>query len=93
MFTKSKTVEHRTILKRLHELGHSEDQLANTILAVMVTSSVELTLGEALDETSTTSYLFEFIVQQRQMPSICTLIPSISRTLLQSPRQRTRRLT
>jgi hypothetical protein len=45
IFTKSKTVEHRTIIKRLHELGHSEDQLANTILAVMVTSSVELTLA------------------------------------------------
>jgi len=45
LFAKPKTVEHREILKRLHELGHSDDQLANTILALMVTSSVELTLA------------------------------------------------
>jgi len=44
-FSKPKTVEHREILKRLHELGYSDDQLANTILALMVTSSVELTLA------------------------------------------------
>jgi len=40
-----KTVEHREILKRLYALEHSDDQLANTILALMVTSSVELTLA------------------------------------------------
>jgi hypothetical protein len=44
-FSKPKTVEHREILKRLYELGHSDDQLANTILALMITSSVELTLA------------------------------------------------
>jgi hypothetical protein len=45
LFSKPKTVEHREILKRLYELGHSDDKLANTILALMVTSSVELTLA------------------------------------------------
>jgi len=45
LFFKPKTVEHREILKRLYELGHSDDKLANTILALMVTSSVELTLA------------------------------------------------
>jgi len=45
LFTKPKTVEHREILKRLYELGHSDDKLANTILALMITSSVELTLA------------------------------------------------
>jgi len=47
LFSKSgsKKNEHREILKRLHEFGHSTDQLANTILALMVTSSVELTLA------------------------------------------------
>jgi hypothetical protein len=53
-FSKPKSVEHREILKRLYALGHSDDQLANTILALMVTSSVELTLGEALSETNIT---------------------------------------
>jgi len=54
LFSKPKTVERREILKRLYELGHSDDQLANTILALMVTSSVELTVGEALPEISIT---------------------------------------
>lgn len=45
LFSKPKTVEHREILKRLYELGHSDDQQANTVFALMVTSSVELTLS------------------------------------------------
>ncbi|KAF8809484.1 linoleate diol synthase [Phlegmacium glaucopus] len=44
-FSKPKRKEHRDILKRLYELGHSTDRLANTILALMVVSSVELTLA------------------------------------------------
>ncbi|KIM44733.1 hypothetical protein M413DRAFT_442688 [Hebeloma cylindrosporum] len=44
-FSKSKKHEYHDIVKRLYELGHSTDQLANTILALMVTSSVELVLA------------------------------------------------
>jgi len=47
-FSKSKKHEYHDIVKRLYELGHSTDQLANTILALMVTSSMELALGEDL---------------------------------------------
>jgi cytochrome P450 len=42
---KPKPSESRDILQRLNQLGHSTDQLANTILALMVTSSVEITLA------------------------------------------------
>jgi len=41
--SKSKKAEHHDIVKRLYELGHSKDQLTNTLLALMV-SSVELSL-------------------------------------------------
>jgi hypothetical protein len=44
-FSKSKRAEYHDIVKQLYELGHSTDQLANTILALMVTSSVELVLA------------------------------------------------
>lgn len=44
LFSRSKrSTEHHEIVKKLYELGHSADQLANTILAVMV-SSVGLSL-------------------------------------------------
>ncbi|KAF8966303.1 linoleate diol synthase [Flammula alnicola] len=43
--SKSKHSEYHEIIKRLYDLGHSTDQLANTILALMVVSSVELTLA------------------------------------------------
>ena len=42
--TKSKKTEHHDIVKRLHDLSHSKDQLSNTILALMV-ASVELSLS------------------------------------------------
>ncbi|TFK39791.1 linoleate diol synthase [Crucibulum laeve] len=45
MFSKPKKSEHHHIIKRLYELGHSTDQLANTVLALMVTSTVELSLA------------------------------------------------
>ncbi|KDR80737.1 hypothetical protein GALMADRAFT_1103751 [Galerina marginata CBS 339.88] len=45
MFSKSKKSEHHDIVKQLYELGHSTDQLANTILALMVTGGVELVLA------------------------------------------------
>ncbi|KAF8159445.1 linoleate diol synthase [Crassisporium funariophilum] len=45
LFSKAKTQEYHDIVKRLYELGHSTDQLANTILALMVTSGVELVLA------------------------------------------------
>lgn len=41
---KPKRNEHY-LLKRLREIGHSTDQLANSILAILV-ASVELSLGE-----------------------------------------------
>ena len=45
--SKSKKTEHHDIVKRLYELGHSKDQLTNTLLALMV-SAVELSLGMLL---------------------------------------------
>lgn len=42
--SKSKKTDHHDIAKRLHGLSHSKDQLANTILALMV-STAELSLG------------------------------------------------
>lgn len=44
-FSKPKKSEHGEILKRLTALGYSNDQLANSILALMVGSTVELTTG------------------------------------------------
>lgn len=44
LFSRSKrNAEHHEIVKRLYELGHSTDRVANTILAIMV-SSVHLSL-------------------------------------------------
>ncbi|PPQ76670.1 hypothetical protein CVT24_011915 [Panaeolus cyanescens] len=45
LFSKPKGEEYTTIVKQLYELGHSTDRLANTILALMVISGVELTLA------------------------------------------------
>lgn len=45
LFSKPKKAEYHDIVKRLYELGHSTDQLANSILALLV-SSVELSLGK-----------------------------------------------
>ncbi|KAF9038426.1 linoleate diol synthase [Panaeolus papilionaceus] len=45
LFSKAKGEEYTTIVKQLYELGHSTDRLANTILALMVVSGVELTLA------------------------------------------------
>lgn len=45
--SKAKKSEHHDIVKRLYELDHSNEQLANTLLALMV-SSVELSLGARL---------------------------------------------
>ena len=45
LFSKSKKSEHSVLMKRLHELGQSRDQLANTVLALMVGASVELSLS------------------------------------------------
>ncbi|KAF9454341.1 linoleate diol synthase [Macrolepiota fuliginosa MF-IS2] len=45
LFSRSKrSAEHHEIVKRLYELGYSTDELANTILAVMV-SSINLSLA------------------------------------------------
>lgn len=42
-FQKSKSERH-DFIKRLHDIGHSSDQLANTILAIMVGFTVEVSL-------------------------------------------------
>ncbi|KAG6889751.1 hypothetical protein C0992_004269 [Termitomyces sp. T32_za158] len=45
LFHKHKKTEHNEIVKRLHALGGSTDELANTILALLVGSTVELSLA------------------------------------------------
>ncbi|EDR13977.1 linoleate diol synthase [Laccaria bicolor S238N-H82] len=45
LFSKPKKSDHSVLMKRLHELGQSHDQLANTVLALMVGASVELSLS------------------------------------------------
>jgi len=45
LFSKPKQSEYHDIVKRLYELGHSTDQLANSLLALMVVSGTELSLG------------------------------------------------
>jgi len=45
LFSKPKKSEHTVLMKRLHELGQSHDELANTVLALMVGASVELSLS------------------------------------------------
>jgi len=42
---KEKKTDHGEILKRLTALGYSHDQLANSILAILVGSTVELSIG------------------------------------------------
>ena len=44
--SKSKKTEHHDIVKRLFDLSHSKDQVANTVLALMV-STIEISLGTA----------------------------------------------
>ncbi|KAH9479383.1 Linoleate 10R-lipoxygenase [Psilocybe cubensis] len=45
ILNKKQKTEYNDIVKRLYELGHSTDKLANTILALMVVSGVELSLA------------------------------------------------
>jgi len=45
MFSKGKKTERHDFLKHLHDIGYSDDQLANTILAIMVGFTVELSLS------------------------------------------------
>jgi hypothetical protein len=45
LFVKPKDSDHPEIIKRLHDISGSLNQLANTILAILVGSSVELSLG------------------------------------------------
>ena len=44
-FSKHKKTEHSELVKRLAALGGSSNELANTVLALMVGASVELSLG------------------------------------------------
>jgi linoleate 10R-lipoxygenase len=44
VFSKQKKTEHTEVVKRLAALGGGSDELANTVLALLV-SSVELSLG------------------------------------------------
>ncbi|KAF9530418.1 linoleate diol synthase [Crepidotus variabilis] len=43
--SKPKKTEYHDIVTRLYEIGHSRDQLANTLLALMIVSSIELSLA------------------------------------------------
>ncbi|KAG6919504.1 hypothetical protein DXG01_005094 [Tephrocybe rancida] len=45
IFSKNKKTEYNELVKRLGELGGSTDELANTILALLVGSTVELSLA------------------------------------------------
>lgn len=45
MFTKPKKTEQHELIKRLAQIGKSGDELANAVLALMVASTVELSLG------------------------------------------------
>jgi linoleate 10R-lipoxygenase len=46
MFTKQpRRAEHHELVKRLAKLGQSSDDLATSILALMVAATVELSLG------------------------------------------------
>ncbi|KAF8892276.1 heme peroxidase [Infundibulicybe gibba] len=45
MFSKPKRAEQHALVKRLYEIGHSTDQLANTVLALLVGTTVELSLA------------------------------------------------
>ncbi|KAF5383694.1 hypothetical protein D9615_003624 [Tricholomella constricta] len=45
IFSKPKKVEHNELVKRLTAIGGSSDELANTILALMVGSTVEISLA------------------------------------------------
>jgi len=44
LFSKSKMTERHELVKRLGDLGHSTDEVANSILAIMVGFTVELSL-------------------------------------------------
>ncbi|KAF9466079.1 linoleate diol synthase [Collybia nuda] len=44
MFSKPKKTEQHELIKRLAQIGRSGDELANTVLALMVASTVELSL-------------------------------------------------
>ena len=48
MFTRHKHEGKRDVINRLHELGHTSDHLENSILAILVGSTVELSLGSLL---------------------------------------------
>ncbi|KAF8653539.1 hypothetical protein AX16_003904 [Volvariella volvacea WC 439] len=45
LFSKPKKAEQRALVTKLQEIGRSTDELANTILALLVTSTVELTVA------------------------------------------------
>lgn len=45
VLAKPRRAEHHELVKRLAQLGQSSDDLATNILALMVASSVELSLG------------------------------------------------
>jgi linoleate 10R-lipoxygenase len=53
--SKAKKAEYHEIIKRLYDLGHSTDKLANTILALMVVSTIEI----ALATTNSVNYFLD----------------------------------
>jgi len=48
LFAKAKTTDRDELVKRLQALGHSSDEVANSILAIMVGFTVELSIGACL---------------------------------------------
>ena len=64
---KERSREHHEIVTRLHETGHSTDELANSFLAVMVisvnlsltmTNTFDLFFGTDLDASLSLGYIF-----------------------------------
>jgi linoleate 10R-lipoxygenase len=64
--SKPKKSEHHDIINRLYELGHSNDQLANTLLALLVVSGVELTIA-----TTNVLNLFLGTAHAEKITSLC----------------------
>ncbi|PFH51764.1 hypothetical protein AMATHDRAFT_2679 [Amanita thiersii Skay4041] len=45
IFGKNKKAEHNELVKKIHEISHSTDEVANTLLALMVGATAELSLA------------------------------------------------
>jgi linoleate 10R-lipoxygenase len=85
MSSKSKRTEHHDIVKRLYGLSPSKDQVANTILALMV-STVELSLGTTspissgsivdLDHPTVITNVVNYFLGSEHAPKLASLAKS-----------------